>query len=215
MKKIAISLAATVLLCLPSAYATSLSPGQSIAGSGDNFPLLHTSYAGLPISGSASSGELNVSYIEYVDVDADNVFCSGCLDFLIQVTNNSSESSGENLEHVTFGSFAGFLTDVGIFVGAQKGVDPTSIDRTSGLGTVVTFDFSGSGNIKPGETSDYLVVQTNATSFAPGSISIQDDTSVNVPGFAPAPEPMSLSLLGGGLALFGFAGLRRRARVKK
>jgi hypothetical protein len=59
-----------------------------------------------------------------------------------------------------------------------------------------------------------LVIETNATQSAPGFISIQDGLAGSGPGNQPAsaPEPVSMGLLGGGLALLGLARWHRREK---
>jgi hypothetical protein len=76
---------------------------------------------------------------------------------------------------------------------------------------VVGFDFNP--NLLPVATSYLLIVDTNATGFTSGPMSVIDDNTFTTPGFAPAntPEPSTLSLLGTGLLAAG-AGLRRKMR---
>ena len=211
MKKISLSLLAGLLLTLPSAYATLLQPGNVVLGPGDVFTFNPSNYTlkdSIPPT-SASVGALSIQYGEAVVADTQNVFCSGCLDFVIQVQNNSAT---DTIESISTGDFTGYHTDVGILGGVHF-VDPYSISRSSD-GSTIHFSFLGS-DIPPGSFSDVLVIETDATSFVPGSITVQDDVTVDVAGFAPAPEPMSLSLLGGGLTLFGLIGIRRRMKAKK
>ncbi len=215
MKKISLSLLAGLLLTLPSAYATLLQPGNVVLGPGDVFTFNPSNYTledYIPPT-SASMGALSIQYAEAVVADTQNVFCSGCLDFAILVQNNSAT---DTIESISTGDFTGYRTDVGILGGVHlpiSTVDPYSISRSSD-GSTIHFSFLGS-DIPPGSFSDVLVIETDATSFVPGSITVQDDVTVDVAGFAPAPEPMSLSLLGGGLTLFGLIGIRRRMKAKK
>jgi hypothetical protein len=94
--------------------------------------------------------------------------------------------------------------------------DPNTVSRSVVLnGDVVSFNFDQFGNdIAAGETTVMLVIETNATNFAPGFVSAQDGTAGSGTAFQPTgasvPEPASLMLLGSGL--LAIAAFLRKAR---
>lgn len=139
--------------------------------------------------------------------------------FVYKVTNNSN--STDALEHLTLSSFKSYTTDADYDggtgdVGPQDAVrgqtSPTDFGPPNVAGTTVAFDFitatAGAG-IAPGQTTDYLIVETDSSSFTTGNGAVIDgavgDAVVNVPSGAivAVPEPASLSLIGitGGLIL--------------
>ena len=78
-------------------------------------------------------------------------------------------------------------------------------------GAVVGFNYSGIFTIAPGQTTPNLVIETNATTFTDGFLSVQDGTAGFGFAYAPAtptPEPSSLALMGSGL--FAAGGFLRR-----
>ena len=83
---------------------------------------------------------------------------------------------------------------------------PVTADRNS-VGDVVGFSFTppDSAKIQPGQTSDVLVISTNATDFTAGDVSVIDGGVSTVASFEPTrpsttvPEPTSLLLVTGGL----------------
>jgi PEP-CTERM motif len=137
----------------------------------------------------------SANYSDKVYSDPNNTYCAGCLDFVYQIANIGKSGSVFSLNAYNFGSFetdAGFLT---------QGIDPSQITRSMD-GSFLTFTFSGPDNdLAPGTFSDFLVIQTNATSFSPGGVSLQGGPSGNGPGSQPSavPEPSSLILFGSGL----------------
>jgi len=161
----------------------------------------------MPFSSPSISGNIE----EIVLSDTGNVFCSGCLDFEIQVdVNNGPDSIGR----VTTGSFTGFEVDAGydsIFstiFGNNTGtaIAPNTVDRNT-LDTI-GFNFNG-GGITVGNSSDILEIETNATSYTTGAIGLIDTIPTYVYGYAPAvPEPATLSVLG--IGLLGLLGLRKK-----
>jgi PEP-CTERM motif-containing protein len=100
---------------------------------------------------------------------------------------------------------------------------PVTADR-NGSGDAVGFNFNPDANkVQPGESSNVLVIQTNAISFASGWSSVIDGGATNVPTFQPtrvrisenAPEPASFILFGSGLVAVAFVTRRRVFRNKQ
>jgi hypothetical protein len=146
---------------------------------------------------------------------------TGNMDFIFQVHNDIG--STDAIGRITTVSFDHFNTDVGysstVFITAMGfGTRfPSTVDR-SVSGDVVGFNYADvvAGELMPGQTSDLLVIKTNATSFGDGFINMLDGDTARVAGFAPTatPEPGSVGLLLGGLFGAGLF-LARKFRVRQ
>lgn len=210
MKKTLItSLGLGLALAATSAFANTISPGGT--GAPDALTIGAGSTLVATISGTISPGTFTADYTENVYSDPTNTFCAGCYDFTYVIHNTGTigvveRATGFSFDHV-------ILTDVGWTAGGGKA--PTSVDRSLN-GNVVGFNFLASDEIGAGQTSDVLIIMTNSMNYTQGFVSLQDGTAGSAIGLAPAgvtPEPMSMGLLGGGLALLGVARWRRNKKA--
>lgn len=210
----------TKLFCFGLALTVSSSFASVIVAGQTSAPDVFTTNAMSIIAGASYNvnptpgTSFNATYNTYVARDPNNVFCANCLDFLIQVSN----AGPGIIERVSTSAFDSYLTDVGYNTAFAGGgtIAPTTVDRSTN-GSVIGFNFIPPGTaISTGQTSYMLEIMTNATNYAPGFVSIQDGQAGTDPGFQPAasttPEPVSMSLLGGGLALLGLARWRRTSK---
>ena len=144
--------------------------------------------------------------------DPTNPFGLNDLTFTYSLQNVAG-SPGE-IDRLTIASFANFLADAGQ-VPVAGNVAPAYIDR-SGNGATMGFTFAqipvGSGTLQPGQTSDLLVVYTNAQNLAPSTANVIDGSVEQVSTFAPVagipgtPEPSSIVLAAlAGVGLLAFA----------
>ena len=141
---------------------------------------------------------LTIDYTE--SVFKDNTNCTGCLDFVITATNDAA--SNTILESISAANFGGAST---IWMGFNGvGAAPNAVSL-SGDGNVAKFYFAG---VSPGSSTATLVIQTNSTTYVPGSVTFQDGASATGAGFGVAPEP-NLTYLLSVLAL-GILGLAYR-----
>jgi hypothetical protein len=170
----------------------------------------------------SSTSTFSGTMVAAVYSDPGNTFGAGDLDFVYQVANNAG--SKDEINRVTAIDFMGFSTDVGftdfgasipggLFVnGAAQ--PPQQVDR-SVAGDTIGFTQNSSSpitSILPGETSDALIIETNATLFAAGNVSLIDGGVATEPAFQPAiPEVSSTLLFGVGLVTLASA---RRALNK-
>lgn len=189
--------AALAFFSLSPVGATPVTIGQTVS------PAALSSLSGVTLlasitSASFSSGLESGTYDAYVYRDGST------LDFVYDF--NNSANSIDSLQSATMSSFAGFTTDVYYVTGS--GGAPTSVSRLQN--PVVKFFFNGL--VAPGQSSDQLVIKTNATQYVAGFLSLQDGGATTVSAFAPSgvPEPATMLLLGSGLMIMGIARRGRR-----
>ena len=200
LKKLSFGLAAWALTMTSLATASVLTPGSS--GTADAFSNAGWTLLATTGSQALSSGTFTANATASVYSDSANTFCVGCLDFVYMVTRTGGN---DPIERITVGDFTGYLVDAGV-VTSSPGFGPDSVNRSAD-GGVVGFNYQ-STNLTGTDSTQLLVVQTNATNYMAGLLSIQDRQSANGLGFQPVaatPEPVSMTLLGGGLALLGGA----------
>ena len=222
-------LAPAALLALalfaPTSYATNLNPGDCVGLGTLACPGAVQDFAAFPGVIKADTG-----LVAFTGVDAlgntrftgefeqivllDGV--TGHLDFIYQFRVLTGDSIGS----LTTINYKNVTTDVGYdsaqdipgsgFTGTFA---PTSVQRSSGTGDVVTFDFHP-GKVPAGTTTYSLIIKTNSDTYAFGSTSVIDGGIANIKTYDPTPEPMNAGLLLGGL--FG-AGLlvARKFQAKK
>jgi hypothetical protein len=210
---------AVMLLALPAAQATLLNPG--------NIGLAAV-YAGLPpvppppdprnlpslfLVGIAQANWSLPNPLKATGWYSEEVYLNPLtngLDFYYQVHNNAA--SADAIEHISVYDFKVFSTNVW-FIGG--GLTPPSYASRGATGDSIDFWYGlfGAGPLlNPGQTSDWLLVQTNATIVDGGGMSLIDSGSTNVFTYGPTaiPEPATLIMLGSGLV--GLAGYVRRRR---
>ncbi len=89
-----------------TAFATTLPPGSS--GQAPDVLTIGTTTLQATTSGTITTPRVSGNYTENVYSDSNNVFCSGCLDFIIRVGDTSGD-----IEQVTASSFASASVDAG------------------------------------------------------------------------------------------------------
>jgi hypothetical protein len=154
---------------------------------------------------------------EWAYQDPANMFGAGDVTFVIEVTNNVGSTN--NILRVSTLDYTGFETNVGAYDTAGF-VFPTSVDRA--IGGVVGFNFDP--GIAGGQQSEFLVIQTDASSFTGGFVGEINDGSATEAGFAPfellivpppsVPETATWVMLVAGFGLLGFVGFRRRSGLR-
>jgi hypothetical protein len=211
-----VSIVAVTIVLAHAAWstATPLPPGTTLfpapLGPAPGGPLAAPVLGPLAFTASTFTGTLT----SYVFADPLNPLGAGDLAFVYQIANTTPIPG--QIERLTVSSFAGVLADAD-YSNVSGVLAPAYIDRSIGAGATVGFSFAGvplgAGSLQPGQTSDLLVVYTNAPTWAVTNASVIDGSVITVHSYAPAtniPEPSTLLL--GGLAAIGLVVYSRRRK---
>ena len=172
-----------------------------------------------------TSSTFSAQFDEQVYRDPNNEYCDDCLDWLLKVSNTSA-SGGGRIETINISDFGGFTSDMGVLAsnsspnGGAGGSKAPSAVHPNGDGSVLNWQFQGNtaAELGPGQTTVWLEVETNATTYQAGLVSAQDGSTAYGNAYAPNTEPnpntpeapwVPVMGLMGGVAVGGFA-LRRR-----
>ena len=186
--------AIAMFLSLSSASASLLAPGTVLPP--DIFaPLPGATLLASLNSGPVTStnGSVTFDLVTAVYADPTNPFGAGDLDFVYQVQNFAV--SPDAIARLTAINFTGFQTDVGFTAigSAIPGglfVDGTQAPQLVGRalsGDVTSFIYEGlaPSTFVPGSISTALIIETNATMFAPGKFNVIDGGVSTVDAFQP------------------------------
>jgi hypothetical protein len=209
-------------VALTPAFGASIpvvSGGNSVVPGGNNsLPVSATVVASFTGSGAnANNPAVIASVTEYVVKDN----TTGFYDFLYEVSNNSTNGDTFNTVGVdNYTPVCASCTSVANNMATVNGTAPGTVAATlsardAGGGDTVNFQFAN--NIfTAGSTTQWLEVDTNAVNYTTVRAFTEtiDGGVIQINGgYGPAPEPATLGLLGGGLALLGVARLRRTKRA--
>jgi hypothetical protein len=201
MKKLLLSCAVLAVVAPASANVLTPGPGSFSPDSFPSFPSgsIIASIIDNPFTSSLGAGDFTGVYSTWVVRTA-----GGTLDFVYKFTDTGGE---QDVNRVTGSNYIGFTTDVG---DAGAGVSPTSVDRVTA--SPVGFNFSD--GIGSGESSNFLIVDTNATTFKPGHLSFINDGAATEIAFGPSaiPEPSTWGMMLLGFLALGWAASRRGVR---
>jgi hypothetical protein len=188
--------AGAVFIAAPALASTCLPQGSTctpddFTGTGTGSTLLATISTPVAVSSSFTGVSLEAVYQE----------ASGTLTFDLQVTNNAGSTA--SVSRVGASDFQGVNADMGYRTDGSSlpgspFVDGTQIplDVTRAMsGDPIAWDFTGTSatnTLPPGTTSDVLVVQTNATRFTAGSVTVATSGgTAKVAGFEPITTKVS------------------------
>ncbi len=156
-----------------------------------------------PVPGATA--DIAGTYSESVFADTSNPFASGDDTFVLTFTVGAPYGG---VERATIGGFAGLSVVADYASPSVAGTAPTSVAESPA--GVVSYNFAA---ISQADTETLVIYTNYAGPVTMGSgLSLQNQYGINGVGLTPGPEPMSMSLLGGGLALLGALRLRTKKR---
>jgi len=221
VKSLALAVAALgIAFATPPARATPLLPGTTVVPGAEPDPL-----SGTTIQANTGVQNFNITQDGSTFVGTGQAWVvtgySGntnganavTIVYQVSLTGGTTSTGGPQvIERVTGSSFDSFTTDAGFFVQSAGQITPGTADRTAS-GAIVAFDTFA---IPAGSTSALLIVNTNATNFTTGSLTVQDGLTANLRGFSPttAPEPSTVVAALTGVGLVGLGALRRKLRKR-
>ena len=223
MNKKLVSAIGLGLMAAVSSFATSVTlvPGAPSVAPGNNTTAPGSVVATTQMTSGPNAFGTTVTVTEYV------VNNGGVYDFYYEVMN--ATTSSDNLSQV---AITNYNTTPSVAVAnntatlsppskAAGTIFANEASQDTGRDTV-NFNFTNSSGdmFAPGTTSEWLEIDTNATSFvtnATEGATVTDGTGIIISGLygpgAATPEPATLGLLGGGLALLGIARWRRSKKA--
>lgn len=188
--------AGAMFAAAPALASTCLPQGSTctpddFTGTGAGSTLLASIIVPFTVSSSFTGVSLGAVYRE----------ASGTLTFDVQLVNNSGSTA--SVRRLSASDFQGVAADMGyrtdgsslsgsLFVNGTQ--IPLDVSRAMS-GDPIAWDFTGTSAINtlpPGTTSDVLEIQTNATNFKAGSVTVATpDGTTTVAGFEPVATKVS------------------------
>lgn len=192
------------------AGAVIINPGQTLTPAGNG-----------AYSGTLIDDETHTIAASFLATVHSQVYqqSNGWLDFVYQFTNTAA--GGDGIETIALGSFNDLFTNADYQVGTGDtapsvpgDVAPTQVQRSPlTTSSADTINFYFPNYVEPGMTSDLLVIQTHATSFYEGNVSLLDSVGGNAQAPVPVPEPATAALLTTGLFGLMYRPGRKRNRI--